>query len=109
MGAKISEDELNSVLTATLPKQEKKDPKKRWVERMVKSAKLYHKICPYYDKKTTNCFIKQLYMYKRSRCDRDGRFEGCPVFVEFLERTYDRLKSEGTPLPMDFRDLPMVF
>jgi len=109
MGSKISEEELNKVLSATTPVVERRDPKRAWVDRMVRSAKLYHKICPYYDKKTSGCFIKQLKMLKKAKCDRDGRFEGCPVFIEFLEGVYDKLKRSGEPLPVDFRDIPMFF
>ncbi len=106
MSARISEEELNKYLTTPVTK-EKKDPKRRWVDKMIRSAKLYHKICPYFDKKTGNCFIKLLETTKKARCDRDGKFEGCPVFSGYLERMYDKFKAEGTPLPMDFRDLPM--
>ncbi len=106
MGSRISEEELNKALTSVTPR-EKADPKKRWVDRMVKSAKKYHKICPYYDKKTGNCFIKQLKFLKNTKCDRDGKFEGCPAFISYLEEKYDTYKSAGGPLPMDFRDLTM--
>jgi len=104
MGSKISEEDLKKVLTTTAP-EKTTDPKKRWVERMVKSAKKYHKICPYFDKKLGNCFIKQLKYEKTTKCDRDGKFEGCPVFIAYLEEKYDQYKSMGGPLPMDFRDL----
>ncbi len=109
MNSRVSEEELNRVLSTTVPTVEKKDPKRIWVERMLKSAKLYHKICPYYDKKTGGCFIKQLKTLRKAKCDRDGRFEGCQVFVQFLEDVYDKIKREGGILPMDFRDIPMVF
>jgi len=33
--------------TSTHLEHVKEDPKKRWIERMIKSAKKYHKICPY--------------------------------------------------------------
>ncbi len=109
MSSRISEEELNKVLSAPLQQQEKKDPKKMWVERMLKSAKLYHKICPYFDKKTGGCFIKQLKTLKKAKCDREGRFDNCTVFTQFLEEVYDKIKSQGGILPMDFRDIPMVF
>ncbi|MEZ0290379.1 MAG: hypothetical protein ABWJ42_04740 [Sulfolobales archaeon] len=78
------------------------DPKRRWVERMMRSAKKYHKICPYYDKKTNSCFLKL-----GGKCDRDGRFEACPVFIDFLEKRYDAIVSSGKPLPVDFMD-PLI-
>jgi hypothetical protein len=106
MGSKISEEELNKVLSTEGPK-EKVDPKKKWVDRMLKSASKYHKICPYYDKKTGNCFIKQLKFMKSVKCDRDGKFEGCPVLISYLEEKYDWFKQTGQPIPMDFRDLTL--
>jgi len=106
MGSKISEEELNKALSATRPR-EKADPRRRWVEKMVKSAAKYHKICPYFDKKTGNCFIKQLKFLKSVRCDREGNFESCPVFISYLEEKFDWFRETGQPLPMDFRDLTM--
>jgi len=107
---KISVDELEKVLSQTTaqPQTTKKDPKRKWVDAMMRSAKQYHKICPYYDKRTGNCFIKLLYTEKNARCDREGRFDGCPVLIEHLERIYDKLKERGERLPMDFRDIPFA-
>ncbi len=107
MSSRISEEELNRMLSSATPSKEKADPKKRWVDRMIRSAKKYHKICPYYDKKTGNCFIKQLKFTKNTRCDRDGRFDGCVVFIEYLEEKYEWFKSSGQTPPVDFRDLTM--
>ncbi len=95
--------------TSTHLEQIKEDPKKRWIERMIKSAKKYHKICPYYDKKTANCFIKQLKNVKVSKCDRDGKFDGCAVFVDYLEERYEWYVSSGVLLPVDFRDITSIF
>jgi len=102
--SRITEDELKKALSTTVI--EKKDAKKRWVERMLKSAKSYHKICPYFDKRLGNCFLRQL-SEKKGRCEREGKFDGCPVFMGFLESTYDKLVSEGKNLPIDFMDLSL--
>ena len=96
----ISEDELRRVLESE--SKQKKDPKRRWVERMIKSAKQYHKICPYFDKKIDSCFLQL-----GDRCGRDGKFETCPVFINFLEKKYDDITKSGKPLPMDFLD-PLI-
>ena len=109
MSSRVSEEELKRMLAATPSTTERKDPKRLWVERMIKSAKLYHKICPYFDKKTGGCFIKQLKTLRKAKCDRDGRFDNCPVFAQFLEDVYEKVKAQGGVLPMDFRDIPMVF
>jgi len=98
---KISEEELRKALAAA-EEREKRDPKKRWVQRMIRSAKLHHKICPYYDKKKGTCF-KLL----GGKCVREGRFENCPVFIQFLERKYDEIVALGKPLPVDFED-PLI-
>ncbi len=102
--SRVTEDELKKALSTTVI--EKKDAKKRWVERMLKSAKSYHKICPYFDKRLGNCFLRQL-SEKKGRCEREGKFDGCPVFMGFLEGTYDKLVSEGKNLPIDFMDLSL--
>ncbi|MEO3993907.1 MAG: hypothetical protein QN229_06370 [Desulfurococcaceae archaeon TW002] len=86
-----------------------KDDKRKWIEKMIKSAKKYHKICPYYDKKTANCFIKQLKSIKVSKCDRDGKFDGCVVFTGYLEERYEWYVSSGVLLPVDFRDITSIF
>ncbi|MGC8974770.1 MAG: hypothetical protein ACP5KB_01065 [Thermoprotei archaeon] len=87
----------------------REDSKKKWIEKMIKSAKKYHKICPYYDKKTANCFIKQLKNVKISKCDRDGKFDGCVVFTGYLEERYEWYVSTGVLLPVDFRDITSIF
>jgi hypothetical protein len=102
--SRVTEDELKKALSTTVI--EKKDAKKRWIERMLKSAKSYHKICPYFDKRLGNCFLRQL-SEKKGRCEREGKFDGCPVFMGFLEDMYDKLVSEGKNLPIDFMDLSL--
>ncbi len=100
--SKLSNEELEKILKQAEEK-ERKDPKNRWINRMMRSAKQYHKMCPYYDKRTTKCFI-----LLGGKCERDGRFDGCPVFIDWLSRKYDELKSKGGPLPMDFLDLTLA-
>jgi len=90
---RVSEEEFKKAL-GQIEEKEKKDPKKRWVQRMMRSAKQYHKMCPYYDKRTGKCFLKL--------------GERCPVFIEWLSQKYDELKSKGKPLPMDFLDLTLA-
>ncbi|MEM0453301.1 MAG: hypothetical protein QXO98_01390 [Sulfolobales archaeon] len=98
----VTEDELKKALSTSII--EKKDPKKRWLERIMRSAKSYHKICPYYDKRLGNCFLRQL-SEKKGKCEREGKFDGCPIFISFLEHSYDKMISEGRQPPIDFRDL----
>ncbi|BEP17611.1 hypothetical protein PYJP_09630 [Pyrofollis japonicus] len=98
----ISNEELERILSQA-EERERKDPKKRWIMRMLRSAKQYHKMCPYYDKRTGKCFLKL-----GERCERDGKFDGCPVFIEWLSQKYDELKAKGRPLPMDFLDLTLA-
>ena len=85
--------------SAELVRDEKME---RWVQKMLRSARKYHKLCPYYDKKTQQCFIRL-----GEKCDRDGKFETCPVFIEFLEKRYMEYTKSGKPLPMDFLDLSL--
>ncbi|RUM47319.1 MAG: hypothetical protein DSY37_02720 [Hyperthermus sp.] len=101
-GSRISAEELDKILTQVEDK-ERRDPKRRWINRMMRSAKQYHKMCPYYDKRTGKCFLKL-----GEKCERDGRFDGCPVFIEWLSSKYDELKSKGRQLPMDFLDLTLA-
>ncbi len=91
-------------LKKALMKDEKaqKDPKRRWVQKMLRSAKLHHKICPYYDRKKKNCFLKL-----GERCPYEGKFDNCSVFIQFLEKRYDEIVAAGKPLPADFED-PLV-
>ncbi len=103
--SRVTEDELKKALSTAVV--ERKDPKKRWMERMMKSAKSYHKICPYFDKRLGNCFLRQL-SDKKGKCEREGKFDGCPVFIGFLDQSYDKLVREGRQLPIDFRDLSMT-
>lgn len=96
---RITDKELNEAL---MDRQEKKpvDEKQKWVNRILKSAKQYHKICPYFDKRTKMCFITL-----GTKCDREGKFETCPVFKAFLEKKYDDYKAKNQPLPLDFSDV----
>ncbi len=81
------------------------DPKKRWIAKMIKSAKRYHRLCPYYDKKTSMCLIMVTIEGSPGRCDRDGKYDGCPVFTKFLEKVYDNYKARKKILPNDFQDV----
>jgi hypothetical protein len=74
--------------------------KDRWIQRMLRSARTYHKLCPYFDKKTQQCFIKL-----GEECDRDGKYDTCPVFIDFLSQKYTEYASKGRPLPTDFLDI----
>jgi hypothetical protein len=82
--------------------EKQRDPKRVWVQKMVKSAKLHHKLCPFYDRKKRFCFLKL-----GEKCPLDGRFENCSVFTGFLEKRYDEIVAAGKPLPIDFED-PLV-
>ncbi|MEM1800745.1 MAG: hypothetical protein QXF58_03300, partial [Desulfurococcaceae archaeon] len=62
--------------------------------------KQYHKICPYFDKRTKMCFITM-----GAKCEREGKFEVCQVFKSFLERKYEEYKVKNKPLPLDFADV----
>ncbi|MEB3806635.1 MAG: hypothetical protein GSR73_03880 [Desulfurococcales archaeon] len=79
--------------------------KDKWINNMVKSAKKYHKLCPYFDKKTGQCLLMITVEGKPGRCDRDGRFDGCPVFTKFLEKMYEYYTSRKKVLPRDFQDV----
>jgi len=96
---KMTEEEMNRALAKSEKEAEKKDQKKQWVEKIVKSAKTYYKVCPYFDRKTSKCFIIF------NRCNRDGRFENCPVFIDFLEKKYDGISAKTRILPLDFMDV----
>ena len=100
----VSDDELKKALEEKQAQKAVADEKQRWVARMLRSAKHHHKICPYFDKKTGMCFLTL-----GTKCERDGRFDNCPVFKAFLERKYDEYKSKGLPLPMDFIDITIGF
>jgi regulator of replication initiation timing len=97
---RISEEEMNKVLARAEREAEKKDQKKQWIEKMIKSAKTYYKLCPYYDKKTTKCFL-----LLGEKCTRDGKYETCPTFISFLERKYQEITEKRKMLPLDFQDL----
>ena len=87
------------------PSEEEMTPEKKWINKMIKSAKSYHKLCPYYDKKTRMCLLMVTVEGRQGRCDRDGRFENCPVFIKFLERMYKYYTERGKVLPNDFQDV----
>ncbi len=74
----------------------------KWVQRMLKSAKQYHKLCPYFDKKTKQCFLSL-----GGKCDREGKFDTCPVFMKFLENKYNEYVSKGRIPPSDFLDVAL--
>ena len=98
MSTKISEKDL---IEALMEKSEKKtDEKQRWVNRILKSAKQYHKLCPYFDKRTKMCFIGM-----GIKCEREGKFDACHIFKSFLEQKFDEYKSKNKPLPLDFQDV----
>ncbi|ABN69830.1 conserved hypothetical protein [Staphylothermus marinus F1] len=99
---RIEDHELQEAL-GKVEKKEEVDEKQRWIQRMIRSAKHHHKICPYYDKKTGMCFLTL-----GEKCTRDGRYETCPVFREFLEKKYEEYKSKGLPLPVDFADITIM-
>lgn len=79
-----------------------KDQKKIWIQKMIRSAKLHHKLCPFYDRKKKLCFLKL-----GERCPYDGKFDNCAIFIGFLDRRYEEITSAGKPLPVDFED-PLV-
>jgi hypothetical protein len=83
----------------------KEDGKRRWVLKMIKSAKSQHKLCPYYDKKTQVCFLMVTMNNQQVKCDREGRFDGCPTFTGFLERIYDEYTAKKKALPNSFQDI----
>ncbi len=93
---------FNEEALERLVKVEKKDegPKRSWINKMMQSARLHYKKCPYYDHKTKMCFIAL-----GEKCNRDGRFDGCQVFIEFIEAKYDDYVKRNAPLPVDFLDL----
>ncbi len=97
-GSYVSDDELQKALEKKSEKTTSE--KQRWMQRMLRSAKHHHKICPYYDKKTGMCFIAL-----GEKCDRDGRYDNCPRFLKFLEEKYEYYKSRNLPLPVDFADI----
>jgi len=96
--------DIGGDLMAAPPKkgEEGKDSKKQWIQKMIKSAKLHHKICPFYDRKKKFCFLRL-----GEKCLYDGKFDNCPIFIEFLEKRYEEIVSVGKPLPNDFED-PLV-
>ncbi|MCE4607660.1 MAG: hypothetical protein F7B61_01700 [Caldisphaeraceae archaeon] len=85
--------------------EERQDVKKRWVAKMVKSAKKNHKICPYLDRRTNQCFLMLTMKNQQGKCDREGKFDGCPVFLEFLDRVYNSYHEKGKNPPSDFHDV----
>lgn len=105
---KMSEDEINKALAKAEKEAEKKDHKKIWIEKMMKSAKTYYKLCPYYDKKTSNCFLvlsSTANTNNGNKCNREGKYENCPIFLGFLDAKYQEYTSKRKILPLDFLDL----
>ena len=88
-----------------IEKEMEESPQKRWVIKMVKSAKRYHKLCPYFDKKTGQCLLMVTVEGRTGKCDRDGRYDNCPIFMRFLEMVYDYYTSRRKVLPRDFQDV----
>jgi hypothetical protein len=99
---KVTEEELSSILKKAEMEAEKKDRKKQWIERMIKSAKTYYKICPYFDKKSSKCFLSM-----GEKCNREGKYDNCPVFLNFIDTKYTEITSKKKMLPMDFLDLTL--
>ncbi|MCC6060235.1 MAG: hypothetical protein LM578_01750 [Desulfurococcaceae archaeon] len=89
----------------TLTKTPEEDAERRWVALMMKTARKYHKLCPYFDKKTTQCLLMVTVEGRVGRCDRDGKYDGCPILVKFLERLYRYHVERGRVLPRDFQDV----
>jgi len=81
------------------------DGKGRGIAKIMKSAKSQHKLCPYYDKKTQVCFLKVTMFSQQGKCDREGKFDGCPLFTQFLEKIYDDYTSKRKALPNSFQDI----
>ena len=81
------------------------DAEKKWIANMLKTAKKYHKLCPYFDKKTTQCLLMATVEGRVGKCDRDGKYDGCPVLVKFLEKLYKYYVERGKVLPKDFQDV----
>ncbi len=82
--------------------ERQKDQKRAWIQKMVRSAKLHHKLCPFYDRKKKFCFLRL-----GEKCQFDGKFDNCSIFIGFLEKRYDEITASGKPLPVDFED-PLV-
>lgn len=102
---KMTEDEINKALAKAEKEAEKRDHKKIWIDKMLKSAKTYYKLCPYYDKKTSNCFLMLSSNDSNKKCNREGRYDNCPVFLAFLDNKYQEYTSKKKILPLDFLDL----
>ncbi|EZQ06823.1 MULTISPECIES: hypothetical protein [Acidianus] len=102
---KMTEDEISKALAKAEKEAEKKDHKKIWMDKMMKSAKTYYKLCPYYDKKTSSCFLSTSNRGNREKCNREGRYENCPIFLGFLDEKYQDYTSKKKILPLDFLDL----
>lgn len=103
---KMTEDEINKALAKAEKEAEKRDHKKIWIDKMLKSAKTYYKLCPYYDKKTSNCFLMLSNVESTNKkCNREGKYDNCPVFLAFLDSKYQEYTSKKKMLPLDFLDL----
>jgi hypothetical protein len=89
----------------TLAKATEEDAEKKWIALMMKTAKKYHKLCPYFDKKTTQCLLMATVEGRVGKCDRDGKYDGCPILVKFLEKLYKYYTERKKVLPKDFQDV----
>jgi hypothetical protein len=96
----LNDGESSKQVSTATDKQ--KDQKKVWIQKMIKSAKLHHKLCPFYDRKKKLCFLRL-----GERCPYDGKFDNCPIFIGFLDKRYEEIIAAGKPLPIDFED-PLV-
>jgi len=96
------EEIIEKMLESADSKSAQKDAKVRWIARMMRSAKLKYKVCPYFDRKKKICFLNL-----GAKCPYEGRYDNCQVFVAFLEKRYNEIVSAGKPLPADFDD-PLV-
>ncbi|MEM1851694.1 MAG: hypothetical protein QW065_00075 [Acidilobaceae archaeon] len=95
---------MRTLNTSNKEAQEDSEEKK-WVSLMMRSAKKYHRLCPYFDKKTLVCLISVNVEGKQEKCGREGKFEGCPVLAKLLEKAYKHYKERGKALPKDFQDV----
>lgn len=98
-------EETEDFMETVEAEEKESSPEKKWIQKMIRSAKQYHKLCPYYDKKTKQCLLMVTVEGRQDRCDRDGKFENCPIFIKFLEKVYTYYKSKGKSLPNDFQDV----
>jgi hypothetical protein len=41
------------------------------------------------------------------KCNREGKYDNCPVFLNFIDTKYTEITSKKKMLPMDFLDLTL--